>query len=87
MRVTLDLPEELARYLGETRKSSRGLRSRHWRFEGIRLGRISIAQGRRVLGIDTRDQMDAFLKAHHVEIPLTIEQVRRDTETALALSN
>jgi hypothetical protein len=30
--------------------------------------------------------MDAFLKLHGVDHPLTIEQVRRDSETALTFS-
>jgi len=30
--------------------------------------------------------MDAFLKSHGVDLPLTIEQVRRDSETALSFS-
>jgi hypothetical protein len=30
--------------------------------------------------------MDAFLKAHGVDLPLTIEQVLRDSEIALSFS-
>lgn len=30
--------------------------------------------------------MDSFLKSHGLEFPLTLDQVRRDSETALAFS-
>jgi hypothetical protein len=30
--------------------------------------------------------MDAFLKTHGINLPLTIEQVRRDSEIALSFS-
>jgi hypothetical protein len=54
--------------------------------EGVRSGALSTAQARRILGIRTRDQMDALLKTHGIDLPLTIEQVRRDSETALSFS-
>jgi hypothetical protein len=54
--------------------------------EGVRSGALSTAQGRRILGIRTRERMDGFLKSHGVEFPLTIEQVRRDSEIALSFS-
>lgn len=54
--------------------------------EGVRSDTLSVAQGRRILGIPTRDQMDAFLKAHGIERTLTVEQVRRDSEIALSFS-
>jgi hypothetical protein len=38
------------------------------------------------LAFRTRYQMDGFLKAHSLELPQTFEQVRRDSETALAFS-
>jgi hypothetical protein len=86
MQVTLDLPEELVQYLGQDPQALSRAALEALALEGVRSGRLSTAQGRRVLGIQTREQMDAFLKAHGVELPLTIEQVRRDNETALAFS-
>jgi hypothetical protein len=53
---------------------------------GIRSGALSTAQGRRILGIRSRELMDAFLKKHGIDLPLTIEQVRRDSEVALSFS-
>jgi hypothetical protein len=54
--------------------------------EGVRSGKLSNAQARRMLGFRTRDRLDAFLKTHGVDLPITIEQVRRDSETELAFS-
>jgi hypothetical protein len=52
--------------------------------EGLRSGKISVAQARRLLGIGSRYDMDGFLKAHQVFLPLTLEEIERDAETARA---
>lgn len=83
MQVILHLPEELARYLGQDAKTLSRAALEALVLEGVRSGRLSAAQGRRALGIASRDQMDEFLKTHGVDLPLTFEQVRRESETAL----
>jgi hypothetical protein len=52
--------------------------------EGVRSGKLSVAQARRMLGISSRYEMEGFLKAHEVFLPLTIDDVERDAETALS---
>ena len=84
MRVTLEIPEDLAALLsdgmdGLTRAALEALS-----LEGLRSGKISVAQARRLLGITSRYELDGFLKAHQVFLPLTIEEVERDAETARA---
>jgi hypothetical protein len=86
MQVTLDLPEDLARCLGQDARAVSRAAAEALAVEGVRSGKLSTAQARRLLGLRTRDQVDAFLKAHGVDLPLTIEQVRRDSETALTFS-
>jgi hypothetical protein len=86
MRVTLDIPEELTQYLGRDVPTLSRAALEALVLEGVRSGRLSTAQARRLLGFRTRQRMDAFLKAHGVSLPLTMEQVRRDSETALAFS-
>jgi hypothetical protein len=86
MQVTFDVPEELAQYLGQDPQALSRAALEALILEGVRSGALSIAQGRQVLGIRTRERMDAFLKAHGIELPLTIEQVRRDSEIALSFS-
>lgn len=86
MQVTLELPEELVRYLGQDPGALSRAALEALVLEGVRSGMLSTAQARRVLGFRTRAQVDAFLKAHGIDLPLTLEQVHRDTETALAFS-
>lgn len=86
MQITLDLPDEITQYLGNDAKALSRAALESLVLEAIRLRKLSSAQARRALGIATRDQMDAFLKSHKIELPLTIEQVRQDSETALSFS-
>ncbi len=86
MQVTFDVPEELAQYFGQDPQALSRAALEALVLEGVRSGVLSTAQGRRVLGIRTREQMDGFLKTHGTDLPLTIEQVRRDSETALSFS-
>jgi len=85
MQVTLELPEDLARCLGQDGLALSRAAIEALALEGVRSGKLSTAQARRLLGFRTRSQVDAFLKAHGVDLPLTIEQVRRDSETVLSL--
>jgi hypothetical protein len=86
MQVTLDLPEELAQYLGRDAHSLSRAALEALVLEGVRSGQLSTSQARRVLGFRSRHQMDLFLKTHGIEFPFTLEGVRRDSETALAFS-
>jgi hypothetical protein len=54
--------------------------------EGVRSGKLTASQARRLLGIESRYEMDGFLKAHGVFLDLSLEDVRRDSEAALAPS-
>jgi hypothetical protein len=86
MQVTFNLPEEIALYLGQDAAELSRAALEALVLEGIRSNKVSVSQARQVLGFRSRHQMEAFLKAHSVDLPLTIEQVRQDSETALAFS-
>jgi hypothetical protein len=86
MQVTINLPEELIQYLGKDAAELSHAAVEALVLEGVRSGRLSASQARRSLGFLSRHQMDSFLKIHGVDLPLTIEQVRSDTENALAFS-
>ena len=86
MQVTINLPEELIQYLGKDATELSRAAVEALVLEGVRSGRLTVAQGRRVLGFPSRYQMDAFLKFHGVDLPITIEQVRSDSDNALAFS-
>ena len=86
MQVHLDIPEDLARQLaadpaGLTRAALEAVA-----LEGVRAGKLTVSQARRLLGIRSRYEMDGFLKAHGVFLDLTLDDVRKDSETALAFS-
>ena len=83
MQVTLELPEDLARLLAEnpaglSRAALVGLA-----LEGLRTHKITVAQARRLLGIGSRYEMDGFLKSHGLLLPLALDEVERDVETAM----
>jgi hypothetical protein len=50
-----------------------------------RSGKLTVSQAGRLLGLQSRYEMDGFLKAH-VFLDLTLDDVRRDSDTALAFS-
>jgi hypothetical protein len=54
--------------------------------EGVRSGKLSVAQARRLLGIPSRYEMDGFLKSHGVLLDLTFDDIKRDAEIALKYS-
>jgi hypothetical protein len=86
MQVHLDVPEDVARQFaaepgGITRAALEALA-----IEGVRSGKLSLYQARQMLGIPSRYEMDGFLKAHGVLLPITMADVVRDTKTAITFS-
>jgi hypothetical protein len=84
MEVTINLPEELIRCMGKDVSELSHAAIEALVLEGVRSGKLSVAQARRVLGFPSRHQMESFLKSHGVDLPLTIEQIRSDSDNALA---
>jgi Uncharacterised protein family (UPF0175) len=54
--------------------------------QGVRSGRFTVSQARRLLGIQSRYEMDGILKAHGIFPDLAVDDLRKDTETAQAFS-
>lgn len=86
MQIRLDVPEEVARKFdaepgGIIRAALESLA-----IEGVRSGKLTVHQARQMLGIPSRHEMDGFLKAHGMLLPITIEDVVADTTTAAAFS-
>jgi hypothetical protein len=82
MQVTLEVPEDIARLLGENSASLTRAALEALALEGLRSDKLSVAQARRFLGISSRHEMDGFLKRHGVYLPLTVEDVMHDAETS-----
>jgi hypothetical protein len=87
MQVTLEVPEDLAPLLGESPAGLSRAALEALALEGLRSGKISVAQARRLLGVRSRYEMDGFLKAHEVYLPLTVADVERDAATARGFRN
>ena len=86
MDVHLEIPEEVARQLASDANGLARAALEAIALEGVRSGKLTVAQARRLLGIQSRYEMDGFLKAHGVFLDLTLEDVRRDSEAALTLA-
>ena len=84
MQVTLELPEDLARLLGENSAGLTRAALEALALEGLRAGKLTVAQARRLIGISSRYEMDGFLKSHEVLLSLSVDDVERDAETALS---
>ena len=81
MILTLPIPDDLANRLGADGEdlSRRALEA--FGLEEYKAGRITKAELRRLLGFETRYELDGFLKAHEVWMNYTIEDLRREVAT------
>jgi predicted HTH domain antitoxin len=78
MRVTIQLPEDISAALEEQwddvpRRSLEAIA-----IEGYRTGALTESQVRRLLELDTRFQVHALLKEHHVPLQYTAEDLEDD---------
>jgi len=81
MEITIRIPEDLARSLGQERSdlSRRALEA--LAIDGYRSGELTEEQVRRILGFGTRMQVHEFLKAHHVYLNYGPEDLEQDMQT------
>ncbi|MGH7040084.1 MAG: UPF0175 family protein [Stellaceae bacterium] len=80
MEITFNIPDELARRIGNAGEIERRA------LEALALaeyqaGRLTRPELRRLLGFGTRYELDGFLKAHGVNEGMTLEEFERDRET------
>ena len=66
MLITLELPEDIARGLESKWKDLPRAALESWALEAYRSGTLTAAEVRRLLGFETRIQLDAFLKDHEI---------------------
>ena len=86
MDVHLEVPDQFARHLASDSNGLARLALEALAAEGVRSGKLSVFQARTLLGIQSRYEMDGFLKAHGVFLDLTVQDVHKDSDAALASS-
>jgi hypothetical protein len=76
MDVTIHIPDDLATRLGTGDLPRRVLEA--LAVEEFRQGRLTQAALRRLLGFGTRQALDAFLKAHGLFVPYSLDDLDHD---------
>jgi hypothetical protein len=79
MDVTIHIPDDLASRLGTAGDLPRRVLEA-LAVEEFRLGRLTQPELRRLLGLATRQALDAFLKAHEVFISYTEDDLNHDRD-------
>jgi hypothetical protein len=79
MDVTIHIPDDLATRLGTAGDLPRRVLEA-LAIEEFRLGRLTQAELRRLLGFATRQALDTFLKAHDVYGSYTFDDLERDRD-------
>jgi hypothetical protein len=85
MRITLDLPDDIAQSLAAPGQDPSRATLEALGLEAYRQRRISAYQLRTLLGIESRWELDAFLKERRVET-YTVEDLDEDLATIRQLS-
>jgi Uncharacterised protein family (UPF0175) len=82
MQVTVDIPDEMAQRLTPQGQDLARTTVEAVAIEGCRSGALSAYQTRRLLGFETRNELDGFLKAHNVwEHAYSLEDLMQDRKT------
>ena len=84
MNLIVEIPDEIAGSLSSGGDLARRVLE-GFALEEYKSQRISKAQLRRLLGLETRYELDGFLKSHQVSPNITIEDVRRDVQDLKSL--
>ncbi len=80
MQITLELPEDIAEGLESKWKDLPRAALESLALEGYRSHALTTSQLRRLLGFETRMQVDAFLKAHEI-YDYSVADFEQDRET------
>jgi hypothetical protein len=86
MRITIEIPDTIAGSLAGAGLDPARAVLEAIAIEGYRTERLSEAAVRRLLGFETRDEANGFLKQHGAFLPYTMEDAERDTAVALEVA-
>ncbi|MCX6590020.1 MAG: UPF0175 family protein [Acidobacteria bacterium] len=87
MVATVEIPDSIAEQLAPDSAALSRAALEALVLEGIRSGKISEYEGRIALGIESRYEMDGFLKSHQVFPELTWEDLEQDRLSAERFAN
>lgn len=85
MKVTLELPEDIAAHLAAKGENLPRAALEGFALEEYRAQKLSTGQLRRLLGYHTRMQVHAFLKQHGVYVHYTQDDLEHDRQAGDAL--
>ncbi len=80
MNVTLDIPDDWARRLDATGGDVARRALEALALEEYRAGRLTRPELRRVLGLETRAELNGFLKMHEINEAMTAAEFERDRQ-------
>lgn len=78
MNVNVQIPDDLAKRLAASGDDLSRCALEGFALEEYKAGRITKAELRRLLGLETRYELDGFLKVHGGVADVTIADLRRD---------
>ena len=82
MEVVLNIPDDLSRSIAALGPDPARSALEALAIEGYRSGALTASETRRLLGFETRYELDGFLKAHNVwEHAYELEDLDRDRRT------
>ena len=84
MTITLTLPEDIAQHLAALGEDPARAALEALALEGYRSATLSEEQIRRMLGFETRMEVHAFLKEHHVHLNYTTADLKDDLAKPIA---
>ena len=87
MRITLELPEDIAAHLAAKGENLSRSALEAFALEAYRAQKLSTAQLRRLLGYHTRTQVHAFLKQHGVYLHYTHDDLEHDRQAGNGLGS
>jgi predicted HTH domain antitoxin len=82
MQVTVEIPDDMAQRLTPKGQDPARATLEAVAIEGYRSGALTAYQTRRLLGFETRYELDGFLKQHNVwEHAYSVEDLEQDRRT------
>ncbi len=81
MNITVELPEDIAKQLAAEWRDLGRAALEGLALEAYRARKLTGEQMRRLLGFETRFELDGFLKQHQVWLEYTSEDLDRDRAT------